>query len=400
MATSEARPWPGPVALAFRGYNTTNLGRSQELLAHPVYGPTVRSTLLRASHVASDCVHRRIDLVERVEAGQETDLASFEDAVALVLAMEVAQLRLAETYFGLRWDTAKLSFGYSLGEIGALIAGGVFAWEDALRIPLAVAADCAALAEGATMGVVFARRAPLDLRQIERLCLEINQRGHGVIGISAQLAPNTVLVMGQGDTVDRLGDGLVASSARQIHLRKNHEQWPPLHTPLVWQRHIPNRAAELMHTLPGGLVAPHPPVLSLVTGKKSYTATNCRDLLHQWIDHPQRLWDAVYATLSSGIETVVHIGPAPNLIPATFRRLADNVLATANSGRLNSLGVRAIAGLVRRPWLGQVLPSQAALARAPYMQHIVLEDWLLAQTLEDSGAHGRTNGASTRTGAV
>jgi len=365
--------------LAFRGYNTTNLGRSGELLAHPQYGGLVRRVLTRASQVTSDCMGRRIDLVERVEQGRETDLASFADAVALILAMEVAQMRLAEEFFGVRWDTAKLSFGYSLGEIGALVAGGVFAWEDALRIPLEVAEDCAELAKGATMGVIFTRKAPLDLKQIERLCLEINQRGQGVIGVSAQLAPNTVLVMGQGDTVDRLHTGLEAASARQVHLRKNHEQWPPLHTPLVWQRQVPNRAAHLMHTLPGGLVAPHPPVLSLVTGQTSYTSTNCRDLLQQWIDHPQRLWDAVYATLSQGIETVVHIGPAPNLIPATYRRLADNVTAQAKSGRLSGMGLRTLASLVRRPWLSQVLPSRAALARAPYVQQVILEDWLLEQ---------------------
>src|SRR5688500_19979303 len=36
----------------------------------------------------------------------------------------------------------------------------------------------------------------------------------------------------------------------RIHLRKNEHKWPPLHTPIVWERNIPNRAARLMHTLP------------------------------------------------------------------------------------------------------------------------------------------------------
>jgi [acyl-carrier-protein] S-malonyltransferase len=140
-----------------------------------------------------------------------------------------------------------------------------------------------------------------------------------------------------------------------------------------------------MHTVPGGLSAPNPPVVSLVTGAASYSGHNTRRLLHTWIDHPQRLWDAVYGTLAAGIRTVVHVGPAPNLIPATFRRLADNVLAQTRGRTLNGLGLRAIAGLARRPWLAQMLPSQAALARAPYVQHVILEDWLLEQPADPGG---------------
>ena len=37
----------------------------------------------------------------------------------------------------------------------------------------------------------------------------------------------------------------------------------------------------------------------------------------------------------------------------------------------------APAGLARRPWLSALLPSRAALLRAPLLQHIILEDWLL-----------------------
>ena len=82
----------------------------------------------------------------------------------------------------------------------------------------------------------------------------------------------------------------------RVHLRKNDSLWPPVHTPIVWQRTIPNRCAVMMHTVPGALQAPVPPVLSLVTGKTSYNDSKCRELLEQWIDHPQRLWDAVYET--------------------------------------------------------------------------------------------------------
>ena len=43
-----------------------------------------------------------------------------------------------------------------------------------------------------------------------------------------------------------------------------------------------------------------------------------------------------------------------------------------------------MARAVRRPWLTAVLPSRTALLRAPAVNHIILEDWLLEQPLPTS----------------
>jgi hypothetical protein len=99
-----------------------------------------------------------------------------------------------------------------------------------------------------------------------------------------------------------------------------------LHTPLVWQKTIPNRTAMAIYHIEGGLQKPKPTILSCVTGTASYDENNSRDLLIQWVDHPQRLWDVIYEALGSGIDLVVHVGPGPNLVPATFERLSNNVL--------------------------------------------------------------------------
>jgi [acyl-carrier-protein] S-malonyltransferase len=45
--------------------------------------------------------------------------------------------------------------------------------------------------------------------------------------------------------------------------------------------------------------------------------------------------------------------------------------------RLARMGMRAAEGMARRPWLSAMLPSRAALLRAPLLKHIILEDWLL-----------------------
>lgn len=199
-----------------------------------------------------------------------------------------------------------------------------------------------------------------------------------MIGVSAVLSPNSVLLIGQGDTLDRFKAQIDEVAEDRVHLRKNEHPWPPLHTPIVWQKYIPNRAALLMTTMSGGLTAPTPPVISLVTGKSSYNDYNSRDLLYRWTDHTQLLWDAVYETLAQGVETIIHVGPQPNIIPATFRRLQENVEAQVKA----SLGLRAVSGMVGRPWLKALLPARTALLRAPLVRHVILEDWLLDHSPE------------------
>jgi [acyl-carrier-protein] S-malonyltransferase len=44
---------------------------------------------------------------------------------------------------------------------------------------------------------------------------------------------------------------------------------------------------------------------------------------------------------------------------------------------MGGFGLRAVSGMARRPWLTAILPSRTALLRAPFVRHVILEDWLL-----------------------
>ena len=118
------------------------------------------------------------------------------------------------------------------------------------------------------MGVLFTR-GPVLARGGRRAALPaISSEGQGLIGPSAYLSPNTALILGQGDTLDRLETAMPDYLPGKVMLRRNPNRWPPLHSPLVWQRNIPNRDG-------GGAVpdrgrartAPTPTVLSCVTGE-------------------------------------------------------------------------------------------------------------------------------------
>ncbi|MCH2130821.1 MAG: hypothetical protein MK179_16890 [Pirellulaceae bacterium] len=364
-------------AFAFRGYNTTNLGRSRELLTHPAYGAIVRKFLMRGSAICSEAVGRQVDLAERVEQERETDLQSYTDAISLIVSMELAQLELLREFFGIDYQSSNLMYGYSLGEIAAVVAGGVIEMEGPLSVLSKLADDAVELASDVTLGVLFSRGPALSLEIVQSECLRVNHTGQGVIGVSAYLSPNSLLLLGQADTLDRLKARLDQVLDHRLYLRKNKESWPPMHTPIVWNRNIPNRAAVMMHSMQGGFNRTHPDVFSLVTGRVEYTDHTTRDILCRWIDQPQRLWDAVYETLKRGIETVVHVGPAPNLIPATLGRLQVDVEGQTRG----SIGMRALSNIIRRPWLSTLLPSRTALLRAPHIKQFNLEDWLLDQKI-------------------
>jgi len=364
-------------ALAFRGYNLTNLGRTSELFAQQAYRKIVAEELERFSTLCNDYSDQPVDLLRRVEQHDEPGLEHYAESIALVVAVEVAQLRLLSEIHQVETARAQLAFGYSLGELTAISFAGIFPIDPLIRIPLAMAADALKLAHDTKMGVLFSRGPIIDETDVERLCLQITSEGNGTLGISAVLSPNTYLVMGQQNTVKRFQAVMHDLLPTRAHLRINNNRWPPLHTSIVRQMHITDRASVMLEPLPGGFSPPAPPLLSLVTGKMSYDDHSARTIIRRWIDHPQRLWDVVDATLDLGVETVLHIGPEPNVIPATFHRLSKNVLEQTSGSSLGSLGMRAVSGLARRPWLAALLPSRATLLRAPHVHHVIVEDWLL-----------------------
>jgi len=371
----------GTAAFAFRGYDVANLGRSLELLEHPAYGPVVRAVLQEASALCAEAIRVPVDLVAYVRSGEKTSLATFAQDVAMIVAMEMAQLALLERFFEVPVRAAHLGFGYSIGELAAMLYSGVFTMEQLLPVPLELAPDCAELAADTSLGVLFTRGPVLSPPDVQRLCMAVSSEGKGLVGPSAYLSPNTALLLAQGRTLDRVEALMPEFLPEKVMLRRNPNRWPPLHTPLVWQRNIPNRAAMGAYRIEGGRRAPSPPILSCVTGATSYDATNSRDLLIQWTDHPQLLWDVLYETLASGVGLVVHVGPAPNLIPATFARLGNNVSKQMGQTYLHRLGRGVVSSLNRHAWLAPLLPSKAALLRAPFLEHVILEDWLLAQPI-------------------
>ena len=160
------------------------------------------------------------------------------------------------------------------------------------------------------VGNLSSPRGILEYEQVERLCSLISSRGHGLVGPSTYLSPYQVLLLGQSDTLDLLEAEMRQHLPKAISLRRRPNNWPPLHTRLVWERSVPNRAAVALYHTGGGHTKPKPTVVSCTTGKANYDEWNSREILTEWTDHPQRLWEVMEHTLASGADLVVQSAPS------------------------------------------------------------------------------------------
>jgi [acyl-carrier-protein] S-malonyltransferase len=369
----------GTAALAFRGYDLTNLGRAHEFLEHRAYGPVVRAVLDSASQLCEDVLGKKVDLAARIMAREPSTLDTFVHDIGTIVGMELAQVRLLGEFFDIPVAQARLSFGHSIGELSALVVGGTYTMEQLLPIPLALATDCAELTANTTIGILSIQGEPLPIEDVQHLCSTISRRGQGLIGPSTYLSPHQVLLLGQGKTPELLEHEMRDFLPAGVTLRCKPNHWPPLHTPLVWERNIPNRTAMMMYHTDGGQRKPAPSVVSCTTGLSNYDEWNSRAILADWTDHPQRLWDAMEQTLASGAELVIHVGPEPKLLTTSFDRLSHKVMKQLKMRHLDRLGSSVIPSISRNSWLTRKLPANAVLLRAPFLHHLVLEDWLLAQ---------------------
>jgi [acyl-carrier-protein] S-malonyltransferase len=366
-------------AVAFRGYEESHLGHSPELLLHPVYGPIVRETLDSAAKICADVLHAPVDLAGRILAREPSSLAHFVEDTASIVATEIAQIRILEQVFEVPVRQAQFSFGHSIGELSALVLDGLYEMEDLLPVPLAMAPDCAELTANTTIGILSVTGRSLRMEEVRRLSNWISSRGHGLIGPSTYLSPYQAILLGQGDTFDLLEREMSSYLHCEPTLRRRPNRWPPLHTPLVWERNIPNRAAVAMHHIAGGDCKPSPTVVSCTTGVANYDEYNNRSILADWTDHPQRVWDVMRYTMASGADLVIHMGPAPGLFPNGFERLSGRIKRQLHRRHLDRLGNRLFPSISRNRWLSRNLPAGAAVWRAPFVDHLILEEWLLAQ---------------------
>lgn len=211
--------------------------------------------------------------------------------------------------------------GHSLGEYSALVAAGVLAYEDAVRLVRLrgqFMEEAVPGGQGAMAAVLGADRAALA-----ELCRSISAAGHSV-ELANINCPGQIVVSGTAAGVAEASERVKeAGGKRAIPL----EVSGPFHSSLMKEA-AERLAAELQKT---HFNVPAVPVIANVTAAPVTDPEAIRSLLVEQVYSPVLWQDSVERLIAEGVDTFVEIGSG-SVLSGLIRKIDRNVkVVTVNS---------------------------------------------------------------------
>lgn len=235
-----------------------------------------------------------IDLTSLIFEGPEESLKQTANTQPALLTVSVAYLKLLEGS-GLRADYVA---GHSLGEYSALVAAGVLAFEDAVRIVRArgqYMEQAVPSGQGAMAAVLGAERDALA-----QLCESITAEGKAV-ELANVNCPGQIVVSGTAAGVQAVVEkGKDIGAKRVIPL----EVSGPFHSSLM--KPAAEKLADALAEAEWKDAAV--PVIANVTAKEVTDASAIRGLLVEQVYSPVLWEDSVRYLIEQGVDTFVEIG--------------------------------------------------------------------------------------------
>jgi [acyl-carrier-protein] S-malonyltransferase len=199
------------------------------------------------------------------------------------------------------WPAPLACAGHSLGHFGALVAAGVLAMEEALRL---------VVTRGRLMHQA-GRRSPGGMITIVGLTVAEAEQALAAVGehtacIAAVNGPDQVVLAGEAKALETL-----AAAANWL----GAERIVPLHIGIAAHTSLMAEAnarfAEALSQV--RLADPTMPVALNTTGRLATTAAEIRDDLLRHMVSPVLWWDGVLALAAAGVSRLIDVGPGRTL---------------------------------------------------------------------------------------
>jgi [acyl-carrier-protein] S-malonyltransferase len=291
-------------AFVFPGQGTQYVGMGMELA--DCY-PEAAAVFEQANEVLG------MDIRRLCREGPEQELLKTELSQPTIHTTSLAILKVVER-FGF---SANVTAGFSLGEYAALVHGGVFQFEDTVKLVK-------------QRGILMGGAVPeglgkmcwitgLDRQTVEAIVKESNDEG--LIECSNFNCPNQIIVSGYAAAVEKaaaLADEKGATATTFLNVSG------PFHTSLL--RGAGEQLHEVLHDVP--MSPPEKRVVSNVTAAYITEDDDIRQLLNEHVYKAVQWEDSVNTMLDDGVDTFVEIGP-------------KNLLTSYNQATAKARGINA-----------------------------------------------------------
>lgn len=234
-----------------------------------------------------------------------------------MLAAEVAMLKAVEEK-GIKPD---VTAGLSLGEYGALAAGGVMSPEDVFRI---VRKRGIYMQEAVPSGGAMVAVLGLDTPVIEKICEETS----GMVTIANYNCPGQIVITGEEKAIGAAVEKLTQAGAkRSVPLKVSG----PFHSPLLAGAGE-KLAKELESVTINEIGIPY---IANVTADYVSDKEKVKPLLKEQVSSSVKWQQTIERMLADGVDTFVEIGPGKTL--TGFMRKIDKEAKTINIEKVEDL---------------------------------------------------------------
>ncbi len=234
-----------------------------------------------------------------------------------MLATEVAILKAVEEK-GIRPD---ITGGLSLGEYGALAAGGVMSEEDVFRI---VRKRGIFMQEAVPSGGAMTAVLGLDTAVIERVCEETP----GKVSVANYNCPGQIVITGEEGAVQAAAEKLTAAGAKKCAPLKVSG---PFHSEMLAGAGV-KLAKELESVEIHDITIPY---VANVTADYVTDKAQVKPLLQKQVSSSVRWQQSVERMIADGADTFIEIGPGKTL--SGFMRRINRDMKVYNVEKLEDL---------------------------------------------------------------